>query len=181
MNIKILKWKIKNFPNILRGAFALFAKQQQLAPVIIGKVYAKKINVSGGMTDYGLISTRVITNLFAAYVVDSFQDSGSFPLSDFRWHDSGIGTENESTADTELGEPAGLARVLGTQTEGAAANIYRSVATVTYDDTYAITEHGLFNAEELGLLLDRSKFAAINVENNDSIQFTYELTVSAGG
>jgi hypothetical protein len=29
--------------------------------------------------------------------------------------------------------------------------------------------------------MDRSEFAAINVVNGDAIEFTYELTVSAGG
>jgi hypothetical protein len=55
---------------------------------------------------------------------------------------------------------------------------------ITYDGTGgAITEHGLFSQTRAGggTLMDRSKFAAINVVATDSIQFTYELTLTAGG
>jgi len=43
-----------------------------------------------------------------------------------------------------------------------------------------VTEHGLFNASSAGTLMDRTVFSAINVVNGDSIQFTYELTATAG-
>jgi len=65
--------------------------------------------------------------------------------------------------------------------EGESANIYQSVATITYSNSYSITEHGIFSAQTDGILLDRSKFNAINVDPNDSIRFTYKLTVNSGG
>jgi hypothetical protein len=58
-----------------------------------------------------------------------------------------------------------------------------STATVSFDATAAITEHGLFSqaATGGGTLWDRTVFSAINVVSGDSIQFAYSLTVSAGG
>jgi hypothetical protein len=75
----------------------------------------------------------------------------------------------------------GESRATGTQVEGASANIYKSVGTIAYTTTKAITEHGLFNDATAGTLMDRTKFAAVNVVSGDSIEFTYQLTVSAGG
>ncbi|MGE3176768.1 MAG: hypothetical protein AB7O32_04825, partial [Vicinamibacterales bacterium] len=74
-------------------------------------------------------------------------------------------------------------RATGTLAEGASANIFRSVGTVTFDGSGAITEHGLFSqaATGGGVLFDRSVFAAINVASGDSIQFTYDATLTAGG
>ena len=77
---------------------------------------------------------------------------------------------------TEVGS-----RVVGTQEEGATANIYKSVATISYSGSYAITEHGLFNASSGGALMDRTKFPAINVISGDSIQFSFQITFSSGG
>lgn len=140
---------------------------------------AKFIGKDGTVKDYGVVSRKKVTTAFANYVVDSLQDSETSPLSNFKYHDSGTGTDAEANTDTGLGTACGEARDSGTQVEGASANIYRSVATHTYSDTFAITEHGLFSASSSGTLMDRSVFSAINVVSGDSIQFTYELTVNA--
>jgi hypothetical protein len=98
--------------------------------------------------------------------------------------------------DTALVTASGLARVSGTQSNPT-ANQYKSVATVTYTSSLAIVEWGLFSASSSGTLWDRRWFntagapatqaaaaltaAPINVNNGDSIQFTYTLTINAGG
>ena len=94
---------------------------------------------------------------------------------------SGTGTAVEAAANTALGTPWGGARDVGTQVEGATANIYRLVATTTYNAAFAITEHRLFNAATVGTLMDRSVFSAINVVSGNQIQWTYELSVTSGG
>lgn len=142
---------------------------------------AKVIRKNGKIEDLGVISKRVVTDAFVNYLVDSMQDSSTYPMDVFKYHDSGTGTNAESASDTGLETPTGIARVTGTQTEGSSANIYKTVATITYDGTYAITEHGVFSASTGGTLLDRSVFSAINVNNGDKIEFTYELTCSSGG
>jgi len=130
-----------------------------------------------------LCKNRVITDAFVADIVDALQGSatpyGTFD--DYKYHDSGTGTGDEAASDTGLGTPTGIARATGTQIEGATSNIYKSVATITYDNTYAITEHGIFNASSSGTLADRTKFAAINVVNTNQIEFTFQMTFTSGG
>jgi len=142
------------------------------------KLYAKVIRANGKIEEIGLIAERMVTTAGVNALVDAFQ--ALFTLSDFKYHGSGTGAVAEAITDTALGLEAGT-RATGSQIEGASANIYKTVGTITYTGTYAITEHGIFSAATTGTLWDRSVFSAINVVNGDSIQFTYELTCNAGG
>jgi len=123
---------------------------------------------------------HVVTTAFANFVAAQLITETS-AFGDFKYHDSGIGTGDESAADTGLGTPWGGSRDVGTQVQGATAVGYKSVATTTYNATKAITEHGLFNAASGVTLMDRSKFAAINVVDTNQIEWTYEITIAAGG
>jgi hypothetical protein len=134
---------------------------------------------NGMKIDYGVLSYRVVTDAFVAFVVDQLQTETSV-FGDFKYHDSGVGATAEAAGDTGIQTTDGESRATGTQTESA-ANAYRSVGTIAYTTTKAITEHGLFNDLTAGTLMDRSVFSAINVVNGDSIQFTYTLTLTAGG
>jgi hypothetical protein len=69
----------------------------------------------------------------------------------------GTGAVAENVTDTALGTQVET-RATGTQVEGASANIYRTVATITATASRAITEHGVFSASTGGTLLDRSVF-----------------------
>jgi len=126
-----------------------------------------------------VVSYQVITTAFVDFVTDQLQTETS-AFGDFKYHDSGVGTTDPAITDTDIETTDGENRVSGTQTESA-HNVYVSVGTISYTTTKAITEHGLFNASTGGTLMDRSEFAAINVASGDSIQFTYSLTISAGG
>jgi hypothetical protein len=123
---------------------------------------------------------KCITDDFVEFVVDQLQTETS-AFGDFKYHDSGIGTDAEAAGDSALGTAWGGSRDIGTQTEGATANIYKSVATTTYNDTKAITEHGLFNASADGILMDRTLFSAINVVLGNAIEWTFQVTVTSGG
>jgi hypothetical protein len=126
-----------------------------------------------------VLDYRVVTNAFVAFVVDQLQTETSV-FGDFKYHDAGVGTTDPVAGDTGIETTDGESRVAGTQTESSAP-VYVSVGTISYTSTKAITEHGLFNDATTGTLMDRSEFAAINVVSGDSIQFTYSLTLSAGG
>lgn len=139
---------------------------------------ARVMRADGTVEDLGLLSTKVITDAFVNYVVDELQSS-SGGIANFRYHAAGIGAAAEAQTDTVLGSEV-ESRALGSQTEGASANIYRTVGTVNFGASYAITEHGLFRAATGDVLADRSVFGAINVGNGDAIEFTYELTLPAG-
>jgi len=135
----------------------------------------------GERYNFGIVCERKVTTEFVEFLVDQLQAETS-AIGDFKYHISGTGTNAEAVGDTELQTPIGTTREVGTQTEGATAEIYRSVATIAYTSTLAVTEHAIFNeayaaAQTDGILMDRSVFSAINVVNGDSIEYTYELTV----
>jgi len=144
-----------------------------------GRLEAVLIKADGKRINYGVLGYRLVTTAFVNFVVDQLQTETSV-FGDFKYHDSGVGITDPAIGDTDIETTDGESRATGTQTEGA-ANAYVSVGTISYTTTKAITEHGLFNASTGVTLMDRSEFAAINVVSGDSIQFTYTLTVSAGG
>ena len=123
----------------------------------------------------GLVTTAAVNYMAVAFAAGTASpDVGAFIQ-----HDAGTGVTAAAIGDTALQTPWGGARVAGTHTSGT--NIYTSVATITFNNTFAITEWGLFSAASVGTLLDHRVFSAINVVNGDSIQFTYNLTIPAGG
>jgi|SRR6516162_6231336 hypothetical protein len=103
-------------------------------------------------------------------------------ISSMNFHDSGTGTVAATSTDAGLGTQAGpTTRATGTQSNPV-TNQYRSIGTITYAGALSITEWGLFNqAAQGGTLWDRRVFGVITVASGDSIQFTYTLTVNAGG
>lgn len=135
---------------------------------------------TGAMTNYGVVSRRLVTTAFVVFMVDNLQ-AETTEWGDFKYHDSGVGVTGAAIGDTDIETTDGEARATGSQEEGASTNIYKSIGTITYTTTKAITEHGLFSKATGTTLLDRHTFTAINVVATDSIQFTYELTCSAGG
>lgn len=144
-----------------------------------GELRAVKIGLDGKRTDLGVVGTRVVTTAGVNYLAADMND-GASDINAFDFHDSGTGVVAEAVGDTALGAAAGPARVSGTASNPT-ANQYRSVATISYTATLAITEHGLFSASTAGTLWDRTVFAAVNVVSGESIQFTYTLTINAGG
>lgn len=143
----------------------------------VGRLYAVRRTKDGEVEDLGLISTKVVTDAGVQAIVDAFQ--ALFTLSNFKYHASGTGTTAEAAAQTALVTEVAT-RSTGTTTEGASANIFRTVGTISYTSTLAITEHGVFSASSIGTMLDRSVFTAVNVVNGDAIEFTYELTLPSG-
>lgn len=180
-----LSWRVSNVLRweYIKGWLATFV----LAPIAnkfgimtaLGKLEAVLIKADGSKVNYGVLGYRVVTTAFVSFVVDQLQTESSL-FGDFKYHDSGVGTTAENVTDTAMETTDGESRATGTQTESA-ATAYRSVGTISYTTTKAITEHGLFNDATTGTLMDRTVFSAVNVVNGDSIQFTYTLTVSAGG
>jgi hypothetical protein len=138
----------------------------------------------GRIKDIYDLGSGVVTDEGVAYMVDDFDNaSGGADISLFNFHDSGTGVAAAAVTDVDLGTPAGPAtRATGTRSQPA-ANQFRSVGTIAYTGTLAITEWGLFTDSNraTNIMWDRRVFAAINVVSGDSIEFTYTLTVNAGG
>lgn len=144
------------------------------------------VAANASVTDFGLASTRVVTAAGVNFLVDAFQ--GSVEPEVMRYH--GIGTDNtaENAADTALGAELSTVynldntRATGTLTEGASANIFRTVGTNSVDGAASIVEHGIFSqaATSGGTLLDRSVFSTVSLSSGNSLQTTYELTLASG-
>lgn len=137
--------------------------------------------------DYGLLSVRVVTTVGVQFMVDGFQ--GTKNISTLRFHGIGTGATAEATADTALvtelttqTTPTST-RATGTLTEGASANIFRTVGSNVVNTSVTVTEHGIFDqaATGGGSLLDRSVFAGIGLVNGNTLQTTYDFTIAAGG
>ena len=156
---------------------------------VYGALYITVTRGNGDVVPYGLASLRVVTDTGVGFIVDAFQNS--VELENMKYHGYGTGTTAESASQTALVTElttqyaTDSTRPTGTTTEGATANVYRTVATFSPDSggTIAVTEHGIFSqaATGGGVMLDRSVFSAVNVvAASDSITATYDLTFPSG-
>lgn len=147
-----------------------------------GTLDAVITRANGSVLNLGCVGRRVVTTAGVNYMRDDFNAAtGAADVSNFKYHASGTGSVAENITDTALGaEVTDNARATGSQS-GAVSAQYVTIGTIAYTTAHAITEHGIFSAVTAGTLWDRTVFAAVNVANGDSIQFTYTLTISAGG
>lgn len=175
-----LLWRLKNFPHWWRGFWRKELAALAGIPTMIGEVAIKVFHADGTVTDYGVVSYRVVTTAYVtALATNQFDGSAPAPTA-FDYHDCGTGTNAEAAGDTALQTPYGGARTNGTPTNPS-AGVYRNTGTINFTSTLAITEHGVFSASSAGTLLDRSVFSAVNVVNLDAISFQYSLTYASGG
>jgi len=187
-----ISWKIRN---ILRWSFLwgwlvtwlAHAFSKLTGIVTLTSELSIRARINGRWIDYGVVSRRLVTDAFVAFVVDDW-DGGANDISLFNYHGCGTGVTAEAANQTALVTESTTAlnpdstRATGTKSQPS-ANIMQTVGTATFDAAAAITEHGVFTqaATGGGTLMDRSVFAAINVASGDSVQFTYALTLTSGG
>lgn len=164
---------------------------QRLRALLAENVDVRELarHFGGSVTDYGVLSTRLVTDAGVAFIVDALHASAT--IANLKYHGFGSGTTNEAAGDTALVTEytteytTNNTRPTGSQGE-TSANIYSTVGTFSPDSggTLAVTEHGVFDqaANSGGTLLDRSKFSAVNLvaTNGDSLQVTYLLTLPSG-
>lgn len=188
-----LSWKARNFVQHYyrgwwRAELAKTIARVTSLPVLIGTLRIRVIHADGSITDYGEVSRRVITTAGVNFLVDALQNLTE--PENFKFHGFGTGGTAEAVGDTalvtELTTQYAIdnTRPTGSQTEGASANIYRTVGTLDPDAAVAVTEHGIFSqaATGGGTLLDRSLFLVINVAAAaETLEATYELTLPGGG
>jgi hypothetical protein len=188
-----LSWRVAN---VLRWAFIWGLMCHAMAraftrvtgvKTLLGELSVKLHKADGTWIDYGIVSRRLVTDAFAAFLVDDW-DGGANDVSLFNFHGVGTGTTAESAAHTALvTESTTILTVDSTRATGVktqpSAPVMQSVGTISFDGSGAITEHAVFTqaATGGGTMMDRSLFAAINVASGDSIVATYQLTITAGG
>lgn len=171
---------------LLRLPFGLaVARDKGSALMIAGQMFdthltARLTRADGSVEEFDLGSGLVTTagvNFLAGYFNNATNNASTF-----KFHDSGTGTTAAAIGDVDLQTAAGpTTRATGSQANST--NTYTTVGTISYVSTLAITEWGLFTDATRGsdTMWDRKVFSAINVVSGDSIQFTYVLTITAGG
>lgn len=179
-------WRLRNIPHLWRGFWRITLARLNRIPHFYGQLSLVVIRKDGAWADYGLASLRVVTNNGVGFIVDAFQNL--VELENMKYHGLGTGANAEAAADSALQTELTTqynpdsTRATGSTTE-TSANIYRTVGTNTVDATAAVTEHGILSqaATGGGVLFDRSVFSVVNLASGDSLQTTYDLTLTAGG
>lgn len=142
----------------------------------------------GRVEDHGVVSEHVITNNGVAFLVDAWQNS--VELENLRYHGFGSGTTAEAAGDTALVTEftteynPNNTRPTGSLTEGASANVFRTVGTFSPDANVTVEEHGIFSqaATGGGTLWDRSLTGTHDLTGSvDSLEVTYDMTATSGG
>jgi len=180
-----LSWKLRNWLRFgfIKGWLAhntgLLVSKTMGVAVLLPELRIRHFKRNGTIVDYGVVGYQKVTTAFCEYMVDQLQTETS-TWGDFKYHDSGVGVTGEANGDVAMETTDNQSRSTGTQTEGTSVQ-YKSVGTIAYTDTLAITEHGLFNAATSVTLMDRTVFAEVNVISGDSLEFSYYLTATAGG
>jgi hypothetical protein len=147
------------------------------------------IRRDGRVEDLGIVSRKVITTAGVNFLVDAWQNLVELEI--LRYHGIGTGSTTENVSDTALVTELTTeynpdnTRATGSLTEGAGANVFRTVGTNTLDGTpgAALREHGIFSQAGTGggTLWDRSVYGAITLSSGDGLQSTYDMTASSGG
>jgi hypothetical protein len=76
-------WRLRNLPNLWRGARTLLWAKVHGIPTHYGALYLDKLTPHGRVP-LGLASLRVVTTTGAGFIVDAFQ--GSVELEDMKYH-----------------------------------------------------------------------------------------------
>lgn len=169
-----------------RGALIWEPDDQGQALISARSIFATRLsavhrNRRGQELDEFDFGSGLVTTAGVVYLAADFA-GGANDINAFTYHAVGIGVTAPVIGNTAMENVTGCpARVSGTASTPGSTNIWQSQATVSFTSGLAITEWGLLSASSGGTLWDRKTFTAINVVNGDSIQFTYQLTCTAGG
>lgn len=163
--------------NVKQIIKALFNTREKNVFELFGFLSAKHTH-EGLTKDLGLLSCQKVTQAFAAYLADSMTASGSYPIDAFDYHGHGTGNTSEANTQTALVTEVD-SRATGIPTNPS-TYVYQSVGTITATGTHTIAEHGIFSAASTGTMLDRSLLSAtIDVIADDTVEYTYQLTINA--
>lgn len=122
--------------------------------------------------------SRDIDNLVVssglAFVTSRMKDATATAMSHMA---VGSGSTAAAAGDTTLGTELGRVSLASTT---VSSNTITYVATFgAGTGTGAVTEAGIFNASSSGTLLCRTVFDVVNKGDNDTIQITWQITLSA--
>lgn len=176
---EVSHWKSENLRNVMRGWDKIVLARREGIPTFFGCLW---VEVNG--VDYGLVSTRMVTDAGVAAIASGFVSGG---LNSFKYHGLGTGTAAEAVTDVQLQSELTTEYFIDNErpaaTNSSTAGVFESNVDIIVDAPVSATEHGLFSALGTGTggLLDRSVFAAITMAAGDLFRATYQLTISSGG
>ena len=137
-----------------------------------GEINFKHIKANGGTKEWS------IKNLIMDAGEDAVADllGGTGDPFDY----IALGTDNTAADDAQTTLIAEISTNGGSRTQDAAtavaANVYTVDVTFTFTGALAIVEVGLLNAAAAGDMLARQVFSVINVDNNDQLTVTWNIT-----
>lgn len=141
---------------------------------VTGRIKLELFDESGNLKDTREINNLVVTagkNYLAAWIAAASQ-AGYF----MQYIGLGEGTTAAQSTDTELETPLAT-RVAGAVT--SSTNIWQNIASFGPGvNTGTITEAGLFSAASAGTMFARQVFGAITKSAGDSLQVTWQVTIS---
>lgn len=188
----LMRWQWANRHNFERSLRDQAAVEEITkhsgALAAIGHLWLAKVDKDGKQWDLGLASCRVVTNAGVGYIVDAFQNL--VELENMKFHAVGTGGTAESATQTALvtelttqyatssTRPTGS---LGEQSGNS--NVFETAATITVSASVALTEHAIMSqaATGGGTMLDRTLFSVVNLNSGESLQATYDFTLTSGG
>lgn len=178
-------WRRGNLRNVLAGAWRVSRPRRGRGP-LTGALYCDVVRGSGEHLPLGLVSLDVVTTAGVNFLVDAWQNSVELEI--MKYHGVGTNSTSPVIGDTALGAESTTAlnpdntRGTGTLTEGASANVFRTVGTLTADASIAMTEWGLFSqaATGGGTMFDRATFNVVNLVASDTVTWTFDCTFAAG-
>jgi hypothetical protein len=139
-----------------------------------GHISLKLFGPEGELKDEREVKNVVVTagkNYLATWLAASSQ-AGYF----MQYLGVGTGTTAANASDTALQTELST-RVAGTLS--SSTNVWQNQATFGAGvDTGAITEAGIFTASSSGTMLARQVFSVINKGAGDSLQITWQITLS---
>jgi hypothetical protein len=176
--------KLVRIPKV--GVIAFERDAEGTALITADQMFASRLtlehrNKYGELVESRDLGSGLVTTEFCTILALALGGTAG-NITTFRYHDSGTGTAGAAIGDVDLQTVAGpTTRATGSQSP--ATVVYTTVGTIAYTGGLAITEWGLFStsARATTEILDHKVFTAVNVVSGDSIQFTYALTVTAGG
>jgi hypothetical protein len=185
-----LKWKLKNNMNLgyvkswfANEVVAKISRKYFDLVVMTSQLSVRLFKADGQIYNYGVVCRKSITDEGVAYINDDWTSDGT-DITTLKYHGVGTGSTAAAGADTNLSAAISTqARATGTMSQPSAP-VMQSVGTLSFDASHAITEHGLFDTNTVSgddTLWDRHLFSAINVANGDSIEFTYQCTLTSSG
>jgi len=147
---------------------------------IRGQVKMELFDVQGDLVDFRDWSPNMIVYAGNDLIRDCLGQSSGQPAG-AQWIAIGTGTDAVSGADTTLGtessrKPSAYAEA---ETGGGLKDRWTEIVTFgAGEGTGAVTESGCFNASGAGSMFCRQTFAVINKGAGDSLQMTWQFTIS---